>query len=151
MRATSPRDLIHEWLASAGVVVNGNNPWDIHVHHDHFYKRIMAGGSIALGESYVDGWWDCDALDQFFDRILRIRLDQKVKRSAQAWWCRFKSACTCSPGRWRAFDIGRRHYDIGNDLFALMLDKWIRGWPATSSPMQCCPPAARLHRPPKNF
>ena len=107
------------------MAVNGNNPWDIQVHHDHFYKRIMAGGSIALGESYVDGWWDCDALDQFFDRILRIRLNQKVKKSIKAWWCHFKSACTCSPGRRRAFDVGRRHYDIGNDLFAFMLDKWM--------------------------
>lgn len=125
MRTTSPRDLIFELLASAGVAVNGDKPWDIHVHHDHFYKRIVAGGSIALGESYVDGWWDCDALDQFFDRIFKIRLDQKVKQSIKVGWCRFKNACTSSPGRWRAFDIGRRHYDIGNDLFTFMLDKWM--------------------------
>jgi cyclopropane-fatty-acyl-phospholipid synthase len=43
----------------------------------------VAGGSIALGESYLDGWWECDALDQFFNRILKFRLDQKVKH--QLW------------------------------------------------------------------
>ena len=125
MRKTAPHCLVPELLELAGVTVNGNNPWDIQVHDSLFYKRLVAGGSMALGESYVDGWWDCEALDQFFDRILRIRLDQKFKRSAKAWWCRFKITCTCSPGRWRAFDIGRRHYDVGNDLFALMLDKWM--------------------------
>ena len=52
-------------------------------------------------------------------------LDQKVKKSIQAWWCHFKSTCTCSPGCRRAFDIGRRHCDIGNDPFAFMLDKWM--------------------------
>ncbi len=29
-------------------------------------SEVLAGGSVALGESYMDGWWDCDALDLLF-------------------------------------------------------------------------------------
>jgi cyclopropane-fatty-acyl-phospholipid synthase len=81
MKSTSPERLVPEIFASADVTVNGSRPWDIQVHHPHFYKRLAAGGSMALGESYMDGWWDCDALDQFFDRILRFRLDQQAKKT----------------------------------------------------------------------
>jgi cyclopropane-fatty-acyl-phospholipid synthase len=125
MKTTSPRYLISELLRSADVEVNGSRAWDIQIHNDLFYKRLMAGGSIALGESYMDGWWDCNALDQLFERILKSRLDQKVKKSIKVLWCIIKSAFTSSPSRFRAFQIGRRHYDIGNELFSLMLDKWM--------------------------
>lgn len=125
MKTTSPEYLTTELLASADVQLNGNRSWDIQVHHKLFCKRLMAGGSMALGESYMDGWWDCEALDQFFDRILKFRLDQKVKKSIKTLWCGVKSAFTCSPSRFRAFEVGRHHYDIGNELFAVMLDKWM--------------------------
>ena len=125
MKKTSPERVVPELFAYADVTVNGSRPWDIQVHNDLFYKRLAAGGSVALGESYMDGWWDCGALDQFFDRILKIRLDQKAKKSLKTLWCGAKAAVTCSPSRFRAYDIGRRHYDIGNDLFSLMLDKWM--------------------------
>jgi cyclopropane-fatty-acyl-phospholipid synthase len=125
MKTASPEVLIPDLLASAGVEINGHRPWDIQVYNDQFYPRLMAGGSLAFGESYMDGWWDCAALDQFFDRILSIRLDQRARKSAKALWCALKAACTASPRRWRAFEIGRRHYDLGNDLFTNMLDKWM--------------------------
>ena len=125
MKSTSPGDVISKLLASAGIVINGNRAWDIQVHNALLYKRLAAGGSMALGESYMDGWWDCDALDQFFERILNARLDRQALKSFNAFWCFIKAASTCSPGRFRAFHIGQRHYDIGNDLFVLMLDKWM--------------------------
>jgi len=122
MNATTPERLITDLLATAGVAVDGDRPWDLRVHNDLFFRRLAAGGSVALGESYVEGWWDCESLDRFFDRILNDRLGRSVKTSLKTLWCSFKAMCTQSPGRRRAFAIGRRHYDIGNDLFALMLD-----------------------------
>jgi cyclopropane-fatty-acyl-phospholipid synthase len=125
MKRTSPERLFPELFASAGIDINGSRPWDIQVHHGLFYKRLLAGGSMALGESYMDGWWDCEALDRFFERILQFQLDQKAKQSIKTLWCSAIATLTCSPGRFRAFNIGRHHYDIGNELFALMLDKWM--------------------------
>jgi cyclopropane-fatty-acyl-phospholipid synthase len=125
MKTASPEYVVPELLAIADIDVNGDRPWDIRIHHPEFYPRLMTGGSMALGESYMDGWWDCRALDQFFDRILSFRLDDQARKSAKALWCVAKAAWHASPRRWRAFAIGRRHYDIGNDLFARMLDKWM--------------------------
>ena len=61
-----------EIFKKAGVIVGGKNPWDIQVHDDRFYPRLLFHGSIALGESYVDGWWDCEAIDQFIYKILML-------------------------------------------------------------------------------
>ena len=116
---------IKKLLARADVCINGDRPWDICVHNPAFYERIAIGGSLALGESYMDGWWDCDALDRLFDRILRSQLDRRVRKTPRILWCTAKSALTCSPGRRRAYQIGKSHYDIGNDLFSVMLDKWM--------------------------
>lgn len=117
------KEIIQFLLEGTGVVINGNNPWDIQVHNEEFYNRILRHGSIGLGESYVDGWWDSASLDQFFHRILSAELDRKVKGDfgvifGLAW------NYILNPGRKsKAFEIGERHYDKGNALYRAMLDK----------------------------
>jgi cyclopropane-fatty-acyl-phospholipid synthase len=57
-------------LASLGITVNGSKPYDIQVKNEALYKRLLRGGSLALGESYMDGWWECGQLDEFFNKII---------------------------------------------------------------------------------
>ena len=109
-------------LESADVWLGGDRPWDLQVHDETFFTRILAHGSLGLGESYMDGWWDCESLDQFFFRILRAELDTKVR----VWpglfvvlKAKFFNFQTPS----RAFLVGKHHYDIGNDLYQRMLGK----------------------------
>jgi cyclopropane-fatty-acyl-phospholipid synthase len=123
MRGPTEKKLVERLLESAGVRVDGDRPFDIRVHDNRFYRRVLAGGSLALGESYMDGWWDCEALDRFFERILSARLDRIARRNWALLWAACKGRLTRSQGRPRAFEIGRRHYDIGNDLFETMLDR----------------------------
>jgi cyclopropane-fatty-acyl-phospholipid synthase len=82
----------------------------------------MAQGALGLGESYMDGWWDCERLDEFFYRILVSELDRKVKpwRDARRV-LRARLLNLQKPSR--AYRIGRDHYDVGNDLFRYMLDE----------------------------
>jgi cyclopropane-fatty-acyl-phospholipid synthase len=117
--------VVRKTFESADIDINGSRPWDIAVKNDQFYRRLASGGSLALGESYMDGWWECTALDRFFRRLLSNRVDRQARKSLSSIWCAFKAYLACSPGRIRAFEIGKRHYDIGNDLFRLMLDKWM--------------------------
>ncbi len=123
MKSPQPKRLVQELLDHAGVQIDGQAPWDIQVHNPDFCHRVIAGGSLALGESYMDGWWDCEALDQFFERILAARLDKKVRQSKTLLMAAAKARLTRMNGRARAFEVGQHHYDIGNDLFTLILDK----------------------------
>jgi len=91
-----------------------------------FYSSLAFGGSVGVGESYVRGDWDCNDLTSLVRVVLMNRnvLD------------RFDSGASSFSGvfnrlfHWLNKNTinGSRnniaaHYDIGNDLFKLMLDK----------------------------
>jgi len=115
--------LVKDLLSLADVEINGKDPWDIQVYDNRFYKRAISEVELGLGESYMDKWWDAEKLDELIFRILRANLKNKVKHN-------FKIALQLAgfyfinmQARRRAFIIGERHYDLGNDLFKTMLDK----------------------------
>ncbi|MFA4931276.1 MAG: class I SAM-dependent methyltransferase, partial [Patescibacteria group bacterium] len=107
----------------ADIQINGSRPWDIQVHNPDFYARLLAGGSLTLGESYMDGWWDCAALDQFFYRILKYRIDQKARLTPNLVWQGIKATLFNQQSRAKSQVVGQKHYDVGNELYQLMLDK----------------------------
>jgi cyclopropane-fatty-acyl-phospholipid synthase len=126
MKEINMEKKVQEILNPLDIQIDGNRPWDIQVNNPNFYERVMAGGSLALGESYMDGWWDCEAPDQFFERILGERLDKTVKINSLLFlWSMIKVKVINAQNRFRAYIIGERHYDIGNSLFSTMLDKGI--------------------------
>lgn len=109
-------------LSQTDVQVNGDRPWDIRIHDRRTFRRVLSQWSLGLGESYMDGWWDCEALDEFICRILSGGLSQDV------WtWpllaAFLKANLLNLQKRSRAFVIGERHYDIGNELYEAMLDR----------------------------
>ncbi len=116
------QDTLRNLLAQADIQIDGDRPWDIHVRNPRFYRRILGSGSLGLGESYVDGWWDCQALDQCLAKILKARLDEKVS-SLRERLHTLVARLMNQQRKARAFEIGERHYDIGNDLYKKMLDK----------------------------
>jgi cyclopropane-fatty-acyl-phospholipid synthase len=117
------RRIIEGLLVRADIEVGGARPWDLRIHDQAFYARVIAGGSLALGESYMDGWWDCERLDELFFRILSKGLEAGVHPSPREAGLLIKSFFVNSQARRRAFRIGERHYDLGNDLYGIMLDK----------------------------
>jgi len=115
-----------ELVNQADIRFNGHRRWDIQVHNPDFYKRVLQEGSIGLGESYMEGWWDCSALDVLFDKILRARLDEKAPKNVKDL-ARIAGARLFNlQSRKRAWIVGKEHYDIGNDLFAKMLDPYMQ-------------------------
>ena len=76
---TKEKKVVENLLSFAGVKINGSDPWDIKVNNERLYSRILGQGSLGLGEAYMDGWWDCESLDQFFDRVLKSNLKEKIK------------------------------------------------------------------------
>lgn len=108
-------------LARAGITVNGARPWDMRIHHPGTLDRVLSQGSLGLGESYMEGWWDCERLDEFFCRVLRARLDERVAHPGW-WWTVLRARLTNLQSLARAWQVARAHYDLGNDLFTAMLD-----------------------------
>ena len=121
------RNRVHGLLAEAGVGVGGGgNPdlaeCDLQVHDDRLYARLLSQGSLGLGESYMEGWWDTRSLDGLLCRLLEARTDQRVPGVA-AWFDLLRAGLINLQTRHRAFTVGQRHYDLGNDLYRAMLGK----------------------------
>ena len=93
-------------FSKAGIDIGGDDPWDISVHNDDFYNRVITWDSLGLGESYMDGWWDCKQLDEFFYRILQTDIESQIKQNwillASVLWSRLFNM----QSRKRAFQIG---------------------------------------------
>ncbi|RMD99687.1 MAG: cyclopropane fatty acyl phospholipid synthase [Calditrichaeota bacterium] len=113
---------MEQLLATADVKIGGNRPWDIQVRNPNLFGRVMTQGSLGLGEAYMDGWWDCEKLDEFFYKVLRARLDQKVRSLVDVYDVIRAALWNLQKGS-RAFQIGKHHYDIGNKLYRYMLDR----------------------------
>jgi len=117
----SLHETVKRLLSLADVRIDGDRPWDIQVHDEGLYARVLAEGALGLGESYMDGWWDCDQLDEFFHRVLSARIEANVRPSSELPSL-VRARLLNLQKRTRAYQIGERHYDIGNDLFQRMLD-----------------------------
>jgi len=91
-----------------------------------FYSSLAFGGSVGVGEAYVQGDWDCNDLTSLV-RIFLLNRDvlDKVDKGASSISAVFNKLFHWFNKNTR--DGSRRnisaHYDIGNDLFELMLDK----------------------------
>lgn len=122
MKPAKLRNPIQEILSIADITINGDAPYDVKIHNDKFYQRILSQGSLGLGESYMDGWWDCERLDEFFFRVLRSQLESKIKSNRALLFQALLAKILNMQSKKRAFQIGERHYDLGNDLFRNILD-----------------------------
>jgi len=121
MTKTPP--FIDRLLAKADIKINGERPWDIHVHDERTFSRVLRKGSMGLGEAYMDGWWDAKELDQFFAKVLGAHLDEEVLANPAMIFMAVKAILLNMQSSSRAFKVGEEHYDLGNDLYEAMLDK----------------------------
>ena len=118
--------IAEEMLSQAGITINGNQPQDIRVKNPEFFHRVLQEGSLGLGESYMDGWWECDRLDIFFQRILAAELDTHLPKHFSDIVSIASARIFNYQTRKRAWIVGKEHYDLGNDLFSRMLDPYMQ-------------------------
>jgi len=122
MSASSVETAVRKLLEHTDIRINGDNPWDIQVHDNRFFKRVIGEAELGIGESYMDGWWDCDEIDTLISKLIRGGLRDAVKRN---WSILFPIAMAAIFNRQkksRASKIAEVHYDLGNELFQKMLD-----------------------------
>ncbi len=114
--------LLQRLLAECDVELNGSRPFDIQVTDTRALNRMLRQGSLGLGESYMDGQWECERIDQLVERLLRHALNRRFANTGAARWQAIASLLMNRQSRARARIVGERHYDIGNELYENMLD-----------------------------
>lgn len=115
------KDKLAALLLAADIEIDGGDPWDVRVHDERFYERVLSAGTLGAGESYMDGWWDVPQLDEFFARVHQAKLDRKLMTAgvlAQVVLSKIRNL----QGRHLSTRVARRHYDLSNDLYVAMLD-----------------------------
>ncbi len=117
------KEIIKTLLNGVGITIDGSKPYDIQVHNEKFYERVLKEGSMGLGESYMDGWWDCKNLDQFFHKVVSADLASELKKNWKIMSQLALHSVVQMGRKAKAFEVGEKHYDVGNELYRKMLDK----------------------------
>lgn len=117
------KQFVVKFFQKAGIAINGKEPWDIRVNNDQFYARLVSEKSVGLGEAYMDNWIDCHAIDVMVEKLCR----SGVLEDTSFGWKEFfnvAKAVILNPQTYlRSFEVGEKHYDLGDDIFESMLDK----------------------------
>ena len=122
MEEAAARALCVGLLERAGVPVDGSEPWSMRVHDERVWARLVRDRELGIGESYMDGWWDCDRLDEMIARVLASDIRGAIRPSPKLVLGAVAAVVTNRQTKRRARRNARHHYDIGNDLYQAMLD-----------------------------
>ncbi len=117
------KKVIESFIEGTDIKIDGKRPWDIQVKDEKFYSRVVKDGDLGLGESYMEGLWDTKELDSFFTQLLRAGLQHRYHYNLSLLFYIALSKVFNIQSKRRAFDVGEKHYDSGNDLFQAMLDQ----------------------------
>ncbi|MEK6835157.1 MAG: cyclopropane fatty acyl phospholipid synthase [Nanoarchaeota archaeon] len=118
------REYIKSLLEYADIKVDGNRSWDIQIHNEDFYKRVLSDGPLGLGESYMDGWWDSEKLDEFFYKILISKLDKKIKPDLGTIILNLESKFLNMQTRIKSKKVATQHYNLNAELYESFLDPY---------------------------
>jgi cyclopropane-fatty-acyl-phospholipid synthase len=109
-------------LADADIRLDGERRWDPQIHDDRVFSRALASGTLGIGEAYMDGWWDCAAVDTLVEKITRHQAMAKLGSPRDVLDIARAKITNEQRGR-KAWKVGQQHYDLGNELYEAMLDK----------------------------
>jgi cyclopropane-fatty-acyl-phospholipid synthase len=121
------KNAIESLLGPLDIAIDGPNPWDPQVRNPDLFNRILAQGSLGLGESYMDGWWDCAELDEFFNRVVGSRLDKQIRISPSLGFLFLRAQLQNRQSKARVWDVADAHYNLGVDVFEATFDKRLTG------------------------
>lgn len=117
----SPEKLVASALRKADIEIGGSQPWDLGVQDRRFFRRVVLDGSQGLGDSYIEGWWDCDDLGAFFKRLIAARPRLQRLAGIPGFVLDLRRKLFNLQGKRRAKDVVDSHYDLPAALFETML------------------------------
>ncbi len=117
----TPKEIAQQLFGLADVKINGDRPWDLQVHDERLFSRVLGSGNLGLGEGYMDAWWDAKKVDEFIYKVLSAHLDDQITPWKVAL-PHIKARVMNRQSKAKAFEVGEQHYDVGNELYSRMLD-----------------------------
>lgn len=109
-------------LENSDIRIDGDRPWDPQIRDEDFYKILLGRGTLGLGESYMNGLWDCERLDELFYKAITANLEERFSsRKLPALLVKGAQLLFNLQAGNRVYKVGERHYDFGNDMFSWML------------------------------
>jgi len=123
----SAENYFRKVLAAIDVEIGGDRPWDLQVHNRDLFARVLAQGSLGLGEAYMDAWWDCPLLDEFFARAVGGKLGDQLRLTPDVAWLVVSSRLLNRQTRARARMVAEVHYDLDVDIFEATFDRRLTG------------------------
>jgi cyclopropane-fatty-acyl-phospholipid synthase len=118
------RALAEKLLRKADIQIGGTRPGDIRIHDERVFSRVLGGGTLALGEAYMDGWWDSNALDVFFTKALSAHLERELRFSFPTIIAVTKGFVLNAQSRTGARKVAEEHYDLSTELYTSFLDPY---------------------------
>lgn len=122
MKKNLAKTMVTDLLKLADISIDGDAPWDLHIHNEGFYERVLSNADLEFGETYMDGWWDCPRIDLLISRVLGSPIETKLKNNLKLTLKLMLTKFFNLQTKKRALQVGIKHYDLGNDLFRVMLD-----------------------------
>ncbi len=123
IKSSNSESIVRSIFESVGIEVGGRLSHDIQVRDPRFYRRVIRDGSLGFGESYVDGWWDSDALDDTLVLLGRADVNTVMRQNWHMIPMALKARLFNMQRGNNAFDVAERHYNLGNGLYSAMLDE----------------------------
>jgi len=120
------KDLLREVAKEADIRINGDRPWDVRVYNEDFYDRVIRQGTLGLGESYMDGWWDCDSIDAMICRAIAAGMEERLPRSLPVMLHVASQKLFNFQTVNRAAMVAEHHYNADPALFQAMLDPYMQ-------------------------
>ncbi|MGI8479500.1 MAG: class I SAM-dependent methyltransferase [Gaiellaceae bacterium] len=99
------------------------DPVAMQIRSNQFFRRVATRGTIGLGESYTAGEWGAADLPAFIALLFRNARAARERHPRLARLLNARPRPNTRQGLLRSRRHIGYHYDLGNDLFRLMLDE----------------------------
>src|ERR1700709_1400357 len=114
------------YLEQAGIVIDGPNPWDPQIKNPGFWNRLYSQGSLGLGEAYMDGWWECEDLAEFFNKVVGANIEDNIGLTPNLIWQYAQARLLNMQTLARSKRVAKMHYNE-TDAYVATLDKRMTG------------------------
>jgi cyclopropane-fatty-acyl-phospholipid synthase len=111
---------IEKLLDLADVKIGGQRDWDLQVHKPELFRRVLAEGTLGLGEAYMEGWWDVPDLAEFISKVTGAKLHTKIYPYSLVLNY-LESLLTNRQTKHKSKKVAEIHYNLNNQFYEKML------------------------------